>query len=142
MASTQEIVDAAKKLGRMIGEHDTSRKLASALKALENNIESQRAMTDYQRFLQSLAEKEATGRPIEVSDKRKLEELQRAVVLNPILRQFQTAQMDYVDLIRKVDDAMLGQSDLAATVGMGPAATSGGGGGAESPLINPDLSGR
>ncbi len=135
MPTTSEIITAAEKLGDLIAQHDAAKKLESALKALQSNVESQRVLNDYNRHLQSLGEKEASGRPIEVEDKRKLESLQRAVVMNPLLRQFQTAQMDYVDLLRKVDDAMLGRSSIAAEAGLAPA-----GGGAESPLVNPDLS--
>lgn len=118
MPTTQDIISAAEKLGREIAEHDVAKKLESALKAFKSNTESQRVLTDYNRHLQGLAEKEATGRPIEVADKHKLESLQKAVIMNPLIRQFQQAQMDYMDLLRKVDEAMLGKDSVAAEAGL------------------------
>lgn len=135
MPSTQEIIAEAQKLGDLIAQHDAAKKLESALKALQNNVESQRVLNDYNRHLQALGEKEAAGRPIEVADKHKLETLQKAVIMNPLLRGFQTAQMDYVDLLRKVDDAMLGKS-IAADAGLTAS-----GGGAESAMGNAGLAG-
>jgi cell fate (sporulation/competence/biofilm development) regulator YlbF (YheA/YmcA/DUF963 family) len=137
MATTADILAAAEKLGEQLAQHDAAKKLESALKALQSNVESQRVLNDYNRHLQSLGEKEAAGRPIEVEDKHKLESLQKAVIMNPLLRQFQTAQMDYVDLLRRVDDAMLGKSSVAAEAGLTAA-----GGGAESPLVAPGFAGR
>lgn len=135
MPTTADILAAAENLGELLAKHDAALKLESSLKALKSNVESQRVLTDYNRHLQSLGEKEASGRPIEVEDKRKLETLQKAVIMNPLLRQFQQAQMDYVDLLRKVDEAMLGKSSVAAEAGLTQSAA------ADSPLSGPGLSG-
>ncbi len=140
MPSTQEILDAAKKVGQMVAEHDATTKLESSLKALESDTDAQRAIADFNRHLQALAAKEQSGKPIEVDDKRKLESLQQAVVMNIKLRNFQMAQMDYVDLLRKIDDAIVNESgDALAAIGGAPG--SGGGEPAASPLVNPDLAG-
>lgn len=127
MATTQEILDAAHALGKIISTHEVARKLEDAVGKLQGDLEAQRVMTDYQRFLNSLAEKESQGRPIEVADKKKLDDLQNQVIRNPLLRAFQMAQMDYLDLMRKVDAAISGESPEAPA----PAA---------APLINPDVS--
>lgn len=108
MSTTQDILDAAKKLGIMISEHDIAKKVESVAQRLEDDRDAQRALTDYNRHLQALSEKEQQGKPIEVEDKHRLQALQNAVIRNPLLREFQTAQMDYVDLLRKVDDTMTG----------------------------------
>lgn len=133
MPSTQEILDDARKLGEKIAGHDVAKKLESALKALDGDQKAQRALNDYNRHLQSIAEKEQSGRPIEVEDKKKLRDLQNAVVSSPTLRDFQIAQMDYMDLLRKVDEAMTGEVDAPIPGGGGQPAA------AQSPLVNPDL---
>jgi len=132
MPSTQEILDAAKKVGQMVAEHDATKKLESALKALESDTDAQRAIADFNRHLQTLAQKEQSGKPIEVQDKQKLESLQQAVVMNINLRNFQTAQMDYVDLLRKIDDAITSQSSDALAA-IGGAAPGNGGPGSGTP---------
>jgi cell fate (sporulation/competence/biofilm development) regulator YlbF (YheA/YmcA/DUF963 family) len=133
MASTQEILDQASALGELLAEHETAKAMESALKALQADTASQQALADLNRFGASLEEKAAQGKPIEVADKRKLEELQQAVVLNPLLAGFQRAQMDYTDLLRKVDDAITGRS-AAEGQGPPPAPAAGGAGGA-GPIV-------
>lgn len=107
MANEQEIIELASKLGELIGEHTATKAMASAAKAFEADISSQRAMTDYQRFAQSLQQKAQQGGAIEVEDKQKLEQLQQAVITNPLLANMQRAEMDYLDLLRKVDGAIV-----------------------------------
>lgn len=114
MASTQEIVDAARKVGELIAEHDAAKKMEDVLKRLEDDRDAQRILTDYNRQVQEVAQKEMQGQPVEVEDKRKLEDLQKKVVTSPVLRDLQMAQMDYVDLMRKVDEAIGGQTPTPA----------------------------
>ncbi len=108
MRDSQAILDTAATLGKLIAEHPATQKLEGLVKQLEADTDAQRLMNDLNRHNQTLAEKQAQGKPIEVEDKRKLQELQQAVGVNPILRDFQIAQMDYVDLMRKVDDLIGG----------------------------------
>jgi cell fate (sporulation/competence/biofilm development) regulator YlbF (YheA/YmcA/DUF963 family) len=130
MATTSEILNAARELGKLIRTHDAAGKFEASVAALQKDVEAQRVLNDYNRHLNSLAEKEASGRPIEVDDKRKLDQLQQKVIMNPLLQKFQMAQMDYLDLMRRVDEAMTGETEAAASGSPGPAA---------SPLINPDM---
>lgn len=117
MASEKDILEQASKLGELIAEHDTVKKLESASKAFEADIASQRSMTDYQRFAQSLQEKAQQGGAIEVEDKGKLESLQQAVITNPLLANMQRAEMDYLDLLRKVDGAIVAAGGAATVAG-------------------------
>lgn len=134
MATKQEIIDAATKLGKLIADHTVGQKLEAAITKLESDLEAQRTMTDYQRVIQALGEKEAAGKPIEVEEKQKLQTLQNAVIHNLTLQQFQIAQMDYLDLMREVDQVISAQStgQQAASDAAQPAA-------ATSPLINPSM---
>ena len=143
MATTQEILDAAKQLGKLITQHETAKKFEEAVRKLQNDIDAQRVLTDYNRHLQKLGEKEAEGKPIEVADKQQLEKLQAAVIRNPTLRDFQVRQMDHLDLMRRVDEAMSGGPMTEQAVpGADGAAGLVMGAGSASPLVNPDVSGR
>lgn len=108
MASEQDILEQATQLGKLIADHDATKQLETASKAFEADVNSQRAMTDYQRFAQTLQQKAQSGGAIEVEDKQKLEQLQQAVITNPLLANMQRAEMDYLDLLRKVDGAIVG----------------------------------
>jgi cell fate (sporulation/competence/biofilm development) regulator YlbF (YheA/YmcA/DUF963 family) len=102
MASTADIDKAAKDLGEMIADHPAARRFDEAAKALDSDVQAQRLMNDFNRAIQALAEKQASQKPIEVADKHKLEQLQTQVATNLKVQALQKAQMDYVDLLRKV----------------------------------------
>lgn len=108
MANTEEILSDARELGKKIATHAAAAKLEEAIRKLQADVEAQRALNDFNRHMAKLSEKEAAGQPIEVADKQQLEKLQGAVIRNPLLRDLQIAQMDYSDLMRKVDEAMAG----------------------------------
>lgn len=110
MANTDQITKAATDLGKLIAEHDAAKKFKTHVKRLRDDTEAQRILNDYNRHLEMIHEKETNGKPIEVADKQKLESLQAALVQNPLLCDFQLVQMDYMDLMRKVDEALQGPS--------------------------------
>ncbi len=108
MATTQEIIDAAKSLGKLITTHPAAKRMDDLMKKLQADREAQRVLTDFNRHMQMLGQKEQQGRPIEIEDKRKMDQYQTAVAQNLVLRELQIAQMDYLDLMRQVDDLVKG----------------------------------
>jgi len=122
MATTEEILDAARQLGKLIGSHEAAKKFADVMGHLREDDDAQRLLNDYNRQLSTITEKESAGTPVEVEDKRKLESLQTQVMTNDVLRDLQMVQMDYVDLMRRVDDAM---SDASPSPAGTPRATDG-----------------
>lgn len=108
--TTEQIMKAARALGEQIAQHPAAAKFHQVVEKLEKDVEAQRVMADYQRLIQKLGEKEAQGQPIEVSEKRQVEQLQGSVMRNPLLQQLQMAQMDYLDLMRQVDEAISGDT--------------------------------
>ncbi|MEM1213098.1 MAG: YlbF family regulator [Planctomycetota bacterium] len=113
-ATTEQVLDLARQLGRLIAQHPAAAALDAATQTLEQDTDAQRAANDLNRHTQTLSEKQAAGKPIEVEDKRKLETLQKAVTTSPILGQLQLAQMDYLDLMRRVDQAISGDTPRPA----------------------------
>ena len=109
MATTEEILSEAKKLGKLIKEHPAAEKLENLISKLQEDTEAQRVMNDYNRLTAKLAEKEQKGEPIEVDEKHQMTDLHKAVVMNRVLQNLQVAQMDYSDLLRQVDTAMTGE---------------------------------
>ena len=128
MATTEEVIEAARQLGKLIGEHDAARKFADVMKQLREDDDAQRLLTDYNRQINTIAEKEGAGTPIEVEDKRKLDDLQTQVMTHDLLRDLQMVQMDYVDLMRRVDESMTESAPGAGGAGAGPDAGGGPGG--------------
>jgi len=129
MATTQDILDAAKSLGKLISTHPAAKRMDDLMKKLQSDREAQRALTDFNRHMQTLSQKEQMGQPIEVEDKRKMDQFQAAVAANLVLRELQMAQMDYLDLMRQVDD-LVGGAEGEGAAGGAPPAT------APSPIIS------
>jgi len=106
MASTEQILQAARELGKLLASHEAAARFEAVIQKLQSDTEAQRLLNDYNRQMTTIAEKEATGKPIEVADKHQLQSLQQQVSANAMLRELQMAQMDYLDLMRRVDEAM------------------------------------
>jgi cell fate (sporulation/competence/biofilm development) regulator YlbF (YheA/YmcA/DUF963 family) len=121
MATTQEVLDAARKVGQLLATHSAAQRMDNALRKLQGDREAQRVLTDFNRMMQAVAQKEAQGRPIEVDDKRKLEAAQSAVATNLLLRELQVAQMEYLELMRQIDELIEGEAGVEAVGPAGPA---------------------
>ena len=141
MSDSNTLVEQARELGKQIAQHDAAKKLRNAMKKLETDNDARQCLTDYNRHLIQLAQKEQMGQPIEPDEKRKLQSLQTAVVHNLTIRELQMAQMDFADVIRQVDEALTSETGELLP-GLGGGGTAGGGAqpAAQSPLVNPDLS--
>ena len=134
MPSTNDIEKAARDLGKMIGDHDAAKQFDSAAKSLESDIEAQRLMTDFNRAIQTLTEKQANQQPIEVQDKQKLEKLQTEVAMNLKVRALQQTQMDYMDLMRNVVNTITSEAGGIDPAHAAQATALDGGGLGPSPL--------
>jgi len=140
MADTEKVLAAARDLGKLIAETELSKRFEKAVESLKSDTDAQRALADLNRHTTVVMQKQATGQPIEVADKQKLEQLRGAVSTNLTLGNFQMAQMDFLDLMRKVDDAISGQTamgekapDVPGGMSGAPGAADGQAGGAGGP---------
>lgn len=101
--TTEAVLEAAAQLGALLAAHPAYAAFNDVMKKLEGDTDAQRLVTDLRRHQQATAEKEQSGQPIEVADKHQLRDLQAAAAGNALLREMQTVEMDYVDLMRQVD---------------------------------------
>jgi len=127
MTTTEQVLKAAKQLGQLIAEHEAAVKFESSIKKLQADLDAQRAMNDLNRHVAALAQKEAEGKPIEVEEKHKLADLQQVVSANPLLRELQVGQMDYLDLMRQIDQTISQKAaveEMAKAGRAGPAGSS------------------
>jgi len=109
-APHQDILDTATKLGRMISESQPVTTFHSLLDNLKQDKDAQRLLDDLNGLTEKLAEKEGNVQPIEVEEKQQLEQMRTEVAQHPLLSKLQVAQMDYVDLMRQVDEAVTNAS--------------------------------
>lgn len=106
MATQEEIIKLAGDLGELIAQSEQAKQLTDAGERLKSDVTARQAVQNFNQLLQSLSMKEQTGQPIEVSEKKQLEQMQQNISTNITIQAFQQAQMNYVQLMRDVDKAL------------------------------------
>jgi len=99
---TQQILQAAEKLGQMLKEHPSVDRFKTAQKAVAQDPEAARLLAEFDRQIESLARQEQQGRPITDAQRLGLESLQTKLASHIKIKNLNLAQMEFVDLLRKI----------------------------------------
>jgi cell fate (sporulation/competence/biofilm development) regulator YlbF (YheA/YmcA/DUF963 family) len=101
-ADTQQILQAAEKLGQMLKDHPTVEKFKAAQKAVSEDPEAGRLLAEFDRQLETLGRQEQQGRPVTDAQRMQLESLQSKIVSHIKIKNLNLAQVEFVDLLRKI----------------------------------------
>lgn len=107
------ITELAERLGKAIAASDEARLLGEARKAMDADADLTKTLDEYKEHSEKMAKLEAENKPVEVDDKHKLRDLHEKLVASETFKKFTAAQVEYVDMMRKVNDAL--QAQLAET---------------------------
>jgi cell fate (sporulation/competence/biofilm development) regulator YlbF (YheA/YmcA/DUF963 family) len=99
---TQQILQAAEKLGQMLKDHPAVERFKSAQKSVADDAEASRMLAEFERGLEALGRQEQQGRPATDAQKMQLEALQSKIVSHIKIKNLNLAQMEFVDLLRKI----------------------------------------
>ncbi len=99
---TQQILQAAEKLGQMLKEHPTVERFKAAQKAVSEDAEAGRLLAEFERQLESLGRQEQQGRPVTDAQRMQLESMQSKIVSHIKIKNLNLAQVEFVDLLRKI----------------------------------------
>jgi len=124
---TPQILAEADKLGQLVAQHPPVERYKNAQKAVAEDPDANRTMAEFERSLESLARQEQTGMPVTDAQRQQLENLQSRIVSNVKVKNLNMAQVDFIDLLRKVNQAV--QSKVVEAGGM----SGGGAGGRGAP---------
>ena len=128
---TQQIVEEAEKVGQLVAQHPAVARYRDAQSAVTSDPEAGRLLAEFDRQLETLSRQEQSGLPITDAQRMQLESLQSRIVSNLKIKALNLAQVDFVDLLRKVSQAVQRPALEAQGQGQGgPGAVGGGGGGA------------
>ena len=119
---TPEIMAAAEKLGQLVSQHPAIAKYKDAQRAVAQDAEASRLMTDFGKQIESLARQEQSGMGITDAQRQQLESIQSRLASNLKVKALNIAEVDFTDLLRKVSQTW--QKPLAA---QGPAGAPGAG---------------
>ena len=96
----------AEKLGEALSQSNQAQALRDAKGDVEVNPELIQLMTDYQQQMDKVTQQERMGETIDLDDKRRLKELHDKLVADPAFKKFNEAQMEYVDLMRRINEVL------------------------------------
>src|SRR5947209_6922369 len=126
---TQQIMDEASKLGDLVAQHPAVARYKEARKAVESDPEANRLMADFDRQIESLARQQQAGMPVTDAQQQQLESLQSRIVSHLKIKALNLAQVEFIDLLRRITQTIQRQLNLQEA-GAAAQAPSGAGGGA------------
>ena len=101
-----EITELAQRLGKAINASPQAAVLRQAREAVNSDAGLSQTLKDYQAQMEKVARLEQEEKPVEVEDKHRLQALQDKLLGSEEFKKFSAAQVEYVDLMRKVNEAL------------------------------------
>jgi len=117
---TQTILDAAEKLSQLVADHPSVARYKSAQKSVSEDPEAGRLLADFDRQIETLARQEQQGVPVSEAQRAALETLQSRIVSHIKIKNLNMAQVEFIDLLRKVNQTI--QRPLTEVSGAAPGA--------------------
>lgn len=106
MADTQDILKSAGNLGALVATHPAVAGYREIVRQLDLDVGAKTLLQQYEQLIETLSIKEAQMQPIEVNEKRQFEQLQQSIMMNQTLKKFASAQQEYMELMKKVQESI------------------------------------
>jgi cell fate (sporulation/competence/biofilm development) regulator YlbF (YheA/YmcA/DUF963 family) len=134
----QQIMQEAEKLGQLAAQHPAVARYKDAQKAVANDPDANRLMADFDRQIEALGRQEQSGLPVTDAQRLQLESLQSRIVSHIQIMNLNMAQVEFIDLLRKVSQTI--QRQVLEAAGAGPGAA-GSAAGSAAPAGGPRIAG-
>jgi len=108
----EQLIEMAKRLGRQIATHERTVMLKKAQKEVDQDPQAEKLVREYQEQAGKIQQLELEQKPIEVEDKRKLKDIELKIAENDHLKEMTLCQMNFVEMMRKVKQAIDEQLEL------------------------------
>ena len=99
---TKEILDEAEKLGKLVSEHAAVARYKQAQRSVAEDGEATRLFAEFERELEALDRQQQTGLPPTDAQRHKLESLQSRLASHIKIKALNMAQVEFIDLLRRV----------------------------------------
>jgi cell fate (sporulation/competence/biofilm development) regulator YlbF (YheA/YmcA/DUF963 family) len=99
---TQQIMDEATKLGELVAQHPAVARYKEARKGVEQDPDANRLLAEFDRQIEALSRQQASGMQITDAQQQSLEALQSKIVSHLKIKALNLAQVDFIDLLRKI----------------------------------------
>ena len=118
---TQQLMDEAEKLGRLVAQHPAVARYKQAQKSVADDPEAARLLADMDRQIEALSRQEQAGLPITDAQRMALESSQNRVVSHIKIKNWNMAQVEFIDLLRKITQTIQRQLGDQSPGGAGAA---------------------
>ena len=122
---TDQIMQEAEKLGQLVAQHPAVGRYKQAQRSVAEDPEAGRLLADFDRQLETLGRQEQAGMPVSDAQRMQLESLQSRIISHIKIKALNMAQVEFVDLLRKITQTI--QRPLAGGAAGGGGATAGAG---------------
>ena len=109
----QAIMALAERLGKAVADSPQAKALREARTELGKHEDVTKLLEDFRVHAEKVARLEHGNQPVEVDDKHKLQELQSKLIADETFKNYTAAQVEYVDMMRKVNETL--RKELAET---------------------------
>lgn len=99
---TQQIMDEAEKLGRLVAQHPAVERYKQAQRAVAEDAEASRLLADFERTLAKLDQQAQSGLQVTDAQRDQLEAMQGRIVSHIKVKALNMAQVEFVDLLRRI----------------------------------------
>jgi len=120
-ADTQQIMAEAEKLGQLVAQHPAVQRYKDAQRAVANDPEAGRLLQEFDRAIETLGRQEAAGMPVTDAQRMQLEGVQSRVISHLKIKALNLAQVEFVDILRKVNQSIQAQVQGSGAAGGGSA---------------------
>ncbi|MGH7177691.1 MAG: YlbF family regulator [Tepidisphaeraceae bacterium] len=119
---TQQIITEAEKLGQLVAQHPAIAKYRDAQKLVADDPDAARLLSEFDKQLETIIRQQQSGMAPTDAQRSQLETLQSKIMSHIKIKALNMAQVEFVDLLRKVNQTI--QAPLAISVpgGRGAAA--------------------
>ncbi|NNM84211.1 MAG: YlbF family regulator [Phycisphaerales bacterium] len=106
MPEESTLLSESKKLGTIIAQQPAVQNYRTLARQLDLDIGAKNLLQQFEQAMELVAMKEASMQPIEIAEKQKIEAIQQSVAMHPLLKKLLTAQVEYMDLMQTVQEAI------------------------------------
>ena len=117
---TDQLIAEAEKLGQLVAQHPAVARYKDAQKAIENDPEATRLMAEFNRQMDALERQMQSGINVTDAQRQGIEVLQGRIVSHLKIKALNLAQVEFVDLLRKITQTI--QKPLGAGAPIGASA--------------------
>jgi cell fate (sporulation/competence/biofilm development) regulator YlbF (YheA/YmcA/DUF963 family) len=99
---TDQLIAEAEKLGQLVAQHPAVGRYKDAQKAVESDPDAGRLMAEFNRQMDTLERQMQAGMNVTDAQRANIEALQARIVSHLKIKALNLAQVEFIDLLRKI----------------------------------------